>query len=160
MPLSIGRRVTLLKIDETLAMTHRYEMEVREVLPPERVGYEGRKTRVAVIRQRGKRKSFFLDLGADDILLDGWEQPFKTDTECKGIMAGNACYNLVGDLEIIRACIETKALLPVTDGAKAKIIVARTARTKCDDDGLVLLYPDIETHHAVIARFKADQGVA
>jgi hypothetical protein len=33
--------------------------------------------------------------------------------------------------------------------------VARTERTKCNDDGLELLYPDIPTHHTVIARFKA-----
>jgi hypothetical protein len=158
--LSIGQRVTLLKIDETLAMCHRYEMEVREVLTPERVGYEGRKTRLAVIRQRGKRKTFLLDLAADDILLDGWEQPFKTDTEGKGIIAGNACYNLVGDTDVIRACIETKAIVPVTDSAKAKIFVARAERTTCNNDGLALLYPDIESHHAVVNRFKADQGVA
>jgi hypothetical protein len=158
--LSIGQRVTLLKIDETLAMCHRYEMEVREVLTPERVGYEGRKTRLAVIRQRGKRKTFFLDLAADDILLEGWEQPFRTDTEGAGVMAGNACYNLVGDPDAIRACIETKALVPVTDSAKAKIFVACAERTTCNNDGLALLYPEIESHHAVVNRFKADQGVA
>jgi hypothetical protein len=36
----------------------------------------------------------------------------------------------------------------------------RTAKawTKCNDDGLELLYPDIETHHAVIERFKAGRA--
>jgi hypothetical protein len=43
----------------------------------------------------------------------------------------------------------------VSDAGKAKIIVARAERTKCHDDGLELLYPDIETDHAVIERFKA-----
>ena len=160
MALSVGQRVTLLKIDECLAMTHRYELEVRAVLEPQAVGYEGRKLRVALVRQRGKRKDFYLDLGRDDILLDGWELPFKTDTEGDGVMAGNACYNLVGDPEVIRACIETKALMPVTDSAKAKIFVARAERTTCSNDGLALLYPDIESHHAVVNRFKADLGVA
>jgi hypothetical protein len=160
MALSVGQRVTLLKIDETLAMSHRYEMEVREVLTPERVGYQGRKTRLAVVRQRGKRKDLYLDLSADDILLDGWALPFRTDTEGGGVMAGNACYNLVGDPDVIRACIETKAVLPVSDDAKAKIIVARAERTTCNDDGLILLYPDIDTHHAVVNRMKADADVA
>jgi hypothetical protein len=160
MALSIGQRVTLLKIDEALAMTHRYEMEVREVLAPERVGYQGRKTRLAVIRQRGKRKVLYLDLSADDILLDGWALPFRTDTEGGGVMAGNACYNLIGDPNAIRACIETKTVLPVTDDAKAKIIVARAERTTCSDDGQMLLYPDIDTHHAVVNRLKADSDVA
>src|SRR5207245_1702308 len=67
-----GHRVTLLKIDDMMAMSHRYELEVRQTLAPEAVGYEGRKQRVAVVRQRGKRKEQYLDLGAEDILLDGW----------------------------------------------------------------------------------------
>lgn len=154
MALSIGQRVTLLKIDDCLAMTHRYELEVRGVLEPQAVGYEGRKQRVAVVRQRGKRKEFYLDLAADDILLDGWALPFRTDTEGSGVMAGNACYNLVGEPETIRQLIETKAVFPISDGARAKIIVARGERTKCNDDGLILLFPDIKTHHAVINRMK------
>jgi hypothetical protein len=151
---SIGQRVTLLKIDDMMALTHRYEMEVRQVLEPQKVGYEGRKTRLAVIRQRGKRREHYLDLAADDILLDGWNQPFRTDTEGGGVFSGNACYNLVGDPETIRQCIETKALFPVSNDAKAKIIVSCGERTTCNDEGLALLYPDIDTHHAVVNRMK------
>jgi hypothetical protein len=154
MALSVGQRVTLLKIDECLAMTHRYELEVRQLLDPQAVGYAGRRQRVAVVRQRGKRKDFYLDLAADDILLDGWGLPFKADTEYSGVMAGNACYNLVGDPDTIRACIETKAVLPVSDEAKAKVFVSREPRTRCDDEGTALLYPEIDTHHAVVSRMK------
>ena len=56
MTLTNGQRVTLLKIDDALAMTHRYELEVRRVLTPEKVGYQSRLTRLGVVRQRGKRK--------------------------------------------------------------------------------------------------------
>ena len=154
MILTVGQRVTLLKIDDALAMTHRYELELRQLLAPERVGYQGLKTRLAVIRQRGKRKEQYLDLGADDILLDGWDLPFRADTEGGGIMAGNACFNLIGDPEAIRACIETRAVVPVRDEAKAKIIVSRSERTKCGDVGQALLYPDIDTYHAVVNRMK------
>src|SRR5258707_10687916 len=145
MALSVGQRLTLLKIDDCLAMTHRYELEVRSILEPQAVGYEGRRQRVAVIRQRGKRKEFYLDLAGEDILLDGWGLPFRTDTEGGGVMAGNACYNLIGEPEVIRQCIESRAVVPVSDSAKAKIIVGRAERTKCNDDGLALLYPEIET---------------
>jgi hypothetical protein len=144
----------LLKIDDCLAMTHRYELEVRAVLDVCAVGYKGRQKRVAVVRQRERRKDLYLDLAADDILLDGWGQPFRTDTEGGGVMSGNACYNLVGDPAAIRDVIETKAIFPVTDDAKAKIIVARSARTKCNDDDEELLYPAIQTHHAVVNRLK------
>ena len=161
MNLSVGQQVTLLTIDEALAMTHRFELEIRQVQTPERVGYEGRLTRVAVVRQRGKRKMFYLDLRADAILLDGWELPFCTDLEAYSadkmggvVCCGNACYNLVGDPDAIRQCIETRAVVPIRDEAKAKIIVARSARTTCNDDGQTLLYPDIDTHHAIVNRMK------
>ncbi len=106
MTLSVGQRVTLLRIDDCLAMTHRYELEVRSLYGPERVGYQGRKERLAVVRQRGKRKDQFLDLEDDDIVLDGWGLPFITDTESSGIMAGNACFNLIGEPEVIRQYVE------------------------------------------------------
>jgi hypothetical protein len=160
MALTVGQRVTLLRIDDMLAMCHRYELEVRKALDAQAVGYEGRQLRVAIVRQRGKRKEFYLDLAADDILLDGWGLPFRTDTEGNGVMAGNACYNLVGNPEAIRQCIDTKAAWPVTDEAKAKIIVARAERTACNDDGLELLYPEIQTHHAVTSRMKESQDAA
>src|SRR5262245_47273533 len=81
---------------------------VQRAHPPVQRAYEGRKQRVAIVRQRGKRKDIYLDLARDDIVLDGWNQPFRTDTECSGIFAGNACYNLVGEPETIRQCIEAK----------------------------------------------------
>ena len=152
MALSVGQRVTLLKIDDCLAMTHRYELEIRSVLDPQAVGYEGRRQRVAVVRQRGKRKDFYLDLASEDILLDGWGLPFKTDTEAGGVMAGNACYNLIGEPEAIRQCIESRAVVAVTDYAKAKIIVGRTERTKCNDDGF--------TQETIADRLKKAEAVA
>ena len=154
MPLTAGQRVTLLRIDDCMALTHRFELEVRQTVEPQAVGYQGKKTRLAVVRQRGKRKESYLDLAADDILLDGWGLPFRADTEGGGVFSGNACYNLVGEPEAIRQCIEGRAVVPVTAEAKAKIIVARVERTTCDDVGLQLLYPDIETHHAVVNRMK------
>jgi hypothetical protein len=154
MTLSVGQRVTLLRIDEMLAMSHRFEFEVRSVLEPMPIGFQGRNTRVGTVRQRGKRKEQYLDLKPDDILLDGWDQPFRTDTEVGCIMAGNACYNLIGDPNEIRQAIETRAAWPITDDAKAKIIVSRNPRTNCDDSETELLYPEIETDHAVVNRIK------
>jgi hypothetical protein len=153
--LKVRQRVTLLKIDNMMAMTHRYEFEVREVLPEpyQLVGYY-KVPRVAEVRQRGKRKDFYLDLAHDDILLDGWDVPFKTDTECSGVFAGNACYNLVGNPAAIRECLEAKAVFPISESAKAKVLVTPTVRTTCDDSDTIILYADIDTHHAVINRMK------
>jgi hypothetical protein len=99
--LSVGQRITLFRIDNLMAMTHRYELEVRSVLEPTTVGYEHRQ-RVAVVRWRGKRKDQYLDVGCDDIVLDGWNVPFKADSEDSQVFSGNACYNLVGDPAAIK----------------------------------------------------------
>jgi hypothetical protein len=50
--------------------------------------------------------------------------------------------------------IETRAVAPVSDSARARTIVARGRRTKCNDDGLCLLYLEIGTHQAIINRLK------
>jgi hypothetical protein len=157
--LSPGQRVTLLKIDDMMAMSHRYELEIRAVLEPTATKDYHPRTRLATVRQRGKRKDHYLDLADDDILLDGWNVPFKMDTECGGVFSGNACYNVVGDPEAIRAYVETRAAWPVTDTAKAKILVNREARTIGNDSGTQLLYPEIETHHAVVNRMKDAVGL-
>jgi hypothetical protein len=155
----VGDRITLLRIDDMMALSHRYELEIRQVIdPPQAVGYQERERRVAAVRQRGKRKEFYLDLDGDEILLSGWDAPFKTDTECSSVFSGNACYNLVGDPDAIRTWIETKAVLPVGDRIKGKIFVCRHPRTKCGDSELELLYPDIDVRHAVVERFKERQS--
>ena len=84
MSLFVGQRVTLLKIDDCLAMTHRYELEIRKALEPEAVGYEKRQTRLAVIRQRGKRKEFFLDVRADDKQHTSSRHAAGMNRECTG----------------------------------------------------------------------------
>jgi hypothetical protein len=56
-----------------------------------------------------------------------------------------------------RHLIENRAVAPVPDSAKAKIIAGRGVRTTCNDVGLELLYPDIETHHAVVSRYAEQE---
>ncbi len=151
---SLGQRLTLLKIDDMMALTHRYELLVVELVEPvQTVGYH-KARRVAVVKQRGKRKAQYLDLRGDEILLDGWDAPFKADTEAGGVFSGNACFKLVGDAEAIRACLDAQAVFPLDDGTKAKVIVWPPNRSTCGDDGAVLLWPEINTSHAVVNRFK------
>jgi hypothetical protein len=155
MTLSVGQRVTLLKIDDCLALTHRYELQIIKVLEETRVGYQDLKRRLAIVRQRGKRKDQYLDLAHDDILLDGWRLAFKADTEDGCCFSGNACYNLIGDPQAIKDHIENSAVFPVSDSAKAKIIVCdHPKHTLRDEDCGRLLYPEIETYHAVVNRMK------
>ena len=154
--LRVGQKLTLIWIDDMMALTHRQEIEVRSVIEPIKVGYEGRNTRVGTYRVRGKRKEFFLDLKPDTLVFDGWEVPFKADTEGSGCISGNACFNLVGDPAVIREWIETRQLnTSVGDQAKAKILVwpAKERDSLTIGEG-TLLYPEIDTGHAVINRIK------
>lgn len=52
--------------------------------------------------------------------------------------------------------MEGRAVVPIRDEAKAKIIVTRAERTK--DENPVLLYPEIDTYHAVVNRMKHGQA--
>jgi hypothetical protein len=154
--LHAGQRITLLKIDDMMALTHRYELQVATLVDPvELVGYH-KARRVAVVKQRGKRKPQYLDLRGDEILLDGWDVPFKADTEGASVFSGNACFNLVGDAEAIRACLESRAVFPISDDAKAKVFVWPANRSTCGDEGVIILWPEIDTHHAVVNRVKAE----
>jgi hypothetical protein len=160
MSLSPGQRITLVTIDEMLALSHRHELEVRSIIdPPDLVGYH-KLPRVATVRQRGKRKEQYLDLRPDVIVLDGWDLPIRVDTEGGGVFSGNACFNFVGDPDVIRKTLETRAIIPLTDDAKAKVLVWPPNRATCGDDGAVVLFPDIETHHAVVNRLKSNLRAA
>jgi hypothetical protein len=59
----------------------------------------------------------YFGLTADDI--DGWGLPFIADTWSRSIWAGNACYNRIAEPDAIRECIEDRAVVPISDAAKA-----------------------------------------
>ena len=124
-------------------MTHRYELEVRSVVEPPQVvreGYHGEQ-RVAVVRERGKRKEFYLDLAADDILLDGWDAPFRADTECDGVMAGNAMTVATASLGLT-----LRVGLVRTDGQVAP------ARHSLQADGDDRLFGDLHRRQLAVPR--------
>jgi hypothetical protein len=138
-----------------MALTHRQEIEVRSVIEPIQVGYEGRNARLGTYWVRGKRKEYFLDLKPDTLVFDGWDVPFKADTEGSGRFSGNACFNLVGDPAVIREWVETRQLnSSVGDRARAKILVWPKERDSLHMGEGAFLYPEIDTHHAVINRIK------
>jgi hypothetical protein len=149
--LAKGQRVTLFKMDNMMALTHRYELEVREPIDPKIVGYDHR-CRVGVVRQKGKRKDQYLDLAHDDILLNGWNLPVKCDGECLRTFHGNACYNLVGDMDEVKRCLVERSLRPLSDEIKGKVIVYKPDGSNASSGELA--WPEIDTRHAVIERMK------
>jgi hypothetical protein len=156
--LYVGQRLTIITIDDALGLTHRIEIEIRDVQPPQPTGYENEKTRLGTCRMRGKRKDFQFAIARDTLVFEGWDIPFRADTDGGGMFSGNACYNLVGDPAVIREWIETRQLNPgVGAEARAKILVWPAKRESVNVEP-TMLYPEIGTSHAVINRLKDDLG--
>lgn len=154
------QRITIISISEWMAHTMKQEVEVVTVLdsPVARSSYVNGPTvahRVGTMKPRGKRKEFYLDIGIENLVLDGWDLPIQTDAEVKGgSFSGNACFNLGGiPIEGLRNYIENSNLNgPTSEDIKAKCIYVRPTDNVCDDGEL--MWPEIETRHAVIDRMK------
>ena len=156
--LHVGQRLTIITIDDALGLTHRIEIEIRDVQPPQPTGYQNEKTRLGICRMRGKRKDFAFAIARDTLVFEGWDIPFRVDTDGGGMFSGNACYNLVGDPAVIREWIETRQMNPgVGAEARAKILAWPAKRENINVEP-TMLYPEIDTSHAVINRLKDDLG--
>lgn len=151
--LATGMKLTIIWIDSMMAMSHRKEIEIISVCDPERRGYQNEELRVGTFKERKKRNTFHLDVRPGTLVFEGWDLPFKTDTEVAGtfggpsIMRGNACYNLVGDPQTIKRFMEAQLNDEIDDRDLASVIL-------CDGHNEKLLYPEKETMHAVIRRMK------
>jgi hypothetical protein len=147
----VGQKYTSYSIDSMMAMTHRREFSVKQILPSGTI----------VIVERGKRKETGLRLKWQGYvngpwefykhgLFIGWDQPIKCDTDQRsGVMRGNACYNLIGTPEAVRAWIDAGQINPLFDKASVLAI---------EGDKETVVYPELvrEGDHAVIDRIMAE----
>lgn len=156
-----GMKLTVINIDGMMAMSHRKEILVKSICEPLRTGYQKDKLRIGTMTQRGKRKEFYLDVERGMLFFEGWDLPLKVDTDktqselsmtgfnCS-TMRGNACYNFVGDKKVIKDYLLNKQINDeVQDEHLAKCLIINGN----DHDG-ELLFPEIETGHAVINQIK------
>lgn len=139
-----GERYTVISINEMLCSTQRNEIEITGDFNG-RTGY----------KHRGKRKEFYLKLKSETLLFRGWDLPIKADTDSSAGFAGNACYNLVANSpEELKTFLHT-SLIDLTQDMKAKVFYISMTDFKAGKiHNGQLLYPEIETHHAVINRHK------
>lgn len=156
-PMTTGEKITRIRIDHFMAMTHRTEMTMSEAYPAVKIGGYGNRTLTyGEGKVRGKRKAVYVQAESNDaIWLRGWDLPIQadTDTHCTidapSTIRGNACFNLCGDAQTIRRLLATAAIVPLTDEQKGICILCAA-----DPDNDVPLYPEIQTSHAVIQRMK------
>lgn len=141
--LSEGDKITVFGIGGFMANTTKTEWTV--------MGKEGDRY---IGRPRGKRKQYYIALDNEKIVLRGWDCPVKVDSEIRvdegsftrSTFRGNACYNLAGvSIEQLKALIETQ-INPLFD-KMAHIL-------HIEGDKETIVYPELETSHAVINRMK------
>ena len=163
----VGQTLTLITFGG-LAQTTKVEVAITSLLekPEDLLRYRSgplESRRIGLMKIRGKRKELYLDIRDDALVFDGWDLPIKIDSEVPSArggvsfcFSGNACYNLAGDADLIKDYVENRNLNgPTHDQVKAKVILVGVGPDGCRDDCLDrLLYPEIETGHAVVNRMK------
>lgn len=153
--LKVGEKYTLYKIDSMMAMSHRTEFFVRPDQHKDGI----------VFTAKGKRKKFVMRFWESSgcyspktparfAIFAGWDQPFKVDTDQRsGLMRGNACLNIMGTVEAIRAWWESGQLNPYCD--KVKVVAIGDGPEPSETP----VFPE-EFHgqHAIIGNLLAKQA--
>ena len=140
---TVGQKLTVIRVNG-MAMCQKNEIKVTDA--------NAASSFVHAV-QRGKRKSGIFKVGVEMLVFDGWDLPISTDfSSGAGMIHGNACFNLVGDAATIKDLIDTKNLNTAFDRKGECLLIVDGKET--------LLYPEVETHHAVIERLKMEQEVA
>ena len=127
-------RLTLVSLNG-IAMSVKAEIEVGE-------DYHETST----FKARGKRKIYKLRIDKGDLVFEGWDLPIKLDTETN-TCRGNACYNFVtNEPEKLKEFIKTKNLNDEFYNYAHILWI--------DGEEENLLYPELNSHHAVIERIR------
>jgi len=107
-------------------------------------------------RIHGQRKMFYLPkFNESALIFEGWDLPIKTDGDISiqgpvfktSTMRGNACLNLVGDMQLIKEWVQSKNLNENFTRFDEVIHI--------DGDKETPVFPEVPTHHAVVERIRA-----
>jgi len=145
MKYAIGQRLTIFEISSCMAMTVKREIQICGELN-DRVTY----------RVHNQRKMFYLPkFNESALIFDGWDIPIKYDGEIQRMgkhfmlstSRGNACLNLVGDIQLIKEWVQSKNLNENFTRFDEVIHI--------DGDKETPVFPEVPTHHAVVERIRA-----
>jgi len=142
-----GQRLTIFEISSMMAMTHKREIQICGELN-DRVTF----------RIHGQRKMFYLPkFNESALIFDGWDIPIKYDGEITrqgahfqtSTIRGNACLNLVGDMQLIREWVQSKNLNENFTRFDVVIHIDGAKETP--------VFPEVPTSHAVVERIRLAQ---
>lgn len=111
----------------------------------------------ATFKEKGKRKQIqFTGKPKSMLVFEGWNI-IRVDSDTSRF-SGNACFNLLGTTEEVRQLIETKNLNQEVEKSKILAIEQTTKTTTQGFEEITvkenLVYPEIDTDHAVIKQLK------
>ena len=152
----VGKKYTIYRISEMMAMTSKTEITVKEIEDGRIIFTKrnGRKRFIISFQSRGDQFSPMAPFTAG--IFQDWDQPIKCDTEfASGVMRGNACYNFIGIPLEIQVWIETGQLNPFFD--KSKVLAIADQKSCSGSNNEKVVFPDEVQpgQHAVIDRILA-----
>jgi hypothetical protein len=144
-----GTLITMISISEWMAHTIK-----KTVVSTGEVAADGRGIFKESLRKRNK---FMLRPFGPGMLVFEGEVPFNTDSEIALMkpssdmvvtqFRGNACFNFVGDPSVIKDWIEKRNLNEAFDQHDRVLVIEGEKES--------LLFPDVETSHAVVLGIRA-----
>ena len=145
MKYTIGQRLTIFEISSMVAMTVKREIQICGELNDK-----------VTFRIHGQGKMFYLPkFNESALIFEGWDIPIKYDGEIEtqgtyfktSTSRGNACLNLVGDIQLIKEWVQSKNLNENFTRFDEVIHI--------DGDKETPVFPEVPTHHAVVERIRA-----
>jgi len=108
--------------------------------------------RLGIHKIKSKRKTYYTSLRPNqDLIIPGWGH-LETDADAYHCFCANACFNLAGSLEEVKALVE-KNINP-NFSAYDTVLAIPVPHTQLPDHDGLLVYPEHPTNHAVIARMR------
>ncbi len=141
--LKVDQKYTVFKIGG-MAATGRLSIKIKKYV-------NGRPVFASKGEKAMGRKQFFLTVDHETLLFEGWDLPFKANTEYRSFTM-NAMMNLVGDKEVIKDYIENKNLNP--DFTRKDFILIWDAENYSTEGKNELLYPEAETTSKMVASLR------
>lgn len=139
--LAKGQKITVFTISEMIAITCCNELEVTGEIA-------GRPT----FKPKGKRKQFYFNHEKEQIIFEGWNLPFASDSDRLNTFSGNACFNFAGaSLEVVKDYLENETVNILSKDTLAKCIYATVENGQLKK---TLIFPELDTLHAVVVRMK------
>ena len=142
------KELTIIQISEMMAMTSKRILIVDRL--EKGSSYYGENLNI-IYKEPRKRKLYILGINSNNIkntlLFKGLRNDIKTDSDCEGVMRGNALLNLGHEVETIKNLVENENLNDYLN--KAYLLAVGE-----NNDKEVPVYPEVETSHAVMSRIK------